>query len=55
MYTDLVASGCFFLYKIYFFLGGGAEGGGVTVGVGCELGIFGKASTAKIHVPLINY
>ena len=46
MYTDLVASGCFFQYKNIFLGGrggGGAEGGGVAVGVGCELGIFGES------------
>ena len=46
MYTDLVASGCFFQYKNIFFLGGGGGGGGgggVGVGVGCELGIFGES------------
>ena len=43
MYTDLVASGCFFQYKNIFLGGEGAEGGGVAVGVGCELGIFGES------------
>ena len=42
MYTDLVASGCFFQYK-NIFLGGGGGGGGVAVGGGCELGIFGES------------